>query len=168
MLKPTIRVPLVGALATLALALPLAAQEPRARPYGEAGDWGVYINPLHGDGCFARAMFSGGTEVRMGVDNLNGKSFIAAFNEAWDPEIFAGAEVPVNFRIDGKDHATAGTEVEAFGREGAVAFFDTEAELYDMGGRKRMDIFVDGKDMTAVLLEQAAPALAMVAECQAR
>ena len=79
---------LVASTASLAFAQGgnIEPQGVEAKPYGEAGAWGIYTNPLLADGCFAVANYDGGTEVRMGIDNRTGRSYVASILSRGDSE----------------------------------------------------------------------------------
>lgn len=139
-----------------------------AEPYGQAEDWGVYTNPIFADGCFAQAYFDRGTEIRMGVDNRTGDSYLAAFNDAWATRMDDGERVNVIYDIGGTTYETEGAELEEYGREGVAAFFSGDQILRDLTTRGVLTVVVDGEPLTAVELAQTADAVDMVYDCQAQ
>lgn len=156
---------IAGLLGAALLATGASAQEQKLRKWGDSGLWGIWINPVFNNGCLMRGVFSGGTEVRAGIDNRNGDRYLALFNDAW--AVNPGQQNSVSFDLDGTKYETEATQMAEHGRQGGAAFASDPAFVDSFASSQKMTIFVDGQPLTAIDLTGSAAAVEAVRACQA-
>lgn len=151
-------------LATGGVAQSNATSTETLASWGKVGMWDIYVNPLLGDGCLMRGMFSGGTEVRLGIDARTDQPYLAMFNDMWD--INPGTVVPLRVTLDEVEYTTEVTELAEYGRQGAVVFFDNNEIFRDLANKRTMSIYADGESITAIDLTGIDAAVPEVFTCQ--
>lgn len=165
------RIAAAAAISTAILAGPVLAQVnnpvlTEIRGLRDTQNWTIYTNSGLGDGCLASANFTDGTEVRMGINNLNNERYIALLNDAWTDAINT-KDVKIELDIDGEVYETVGTEIDKFGRHGAVAYFSGDGVLRDIAGRGIMTFKENDETKATILLSETVEAIAGIQECKA-
>jgi hypothetical protein len=135
--------------------------------WGTSGDWAIFRDPTHGNGCLVQAALSDGSYLRIGFEKKGeGKGYVSSFNPAWS-KIEEGKKYDVTVTFGTQSFTGEGRGAMLDKMPGIVAKSDNIDMLVALANEKSVNLAIAGGAGLDVALNGSKDALTQALACQA-